>query len=57
MVKKTGISQYKNVRSRGIIAINLREDDELISVKEIDDSCQIMLLTKLDFLLGLNVMI
>ncbi|GAB6888874.1 DNA gyrase subunit A [Desulfothermus okinawensis JCM 13304] len=49
MVKKTGISQYKNVRSRGIIAINLREDDELISVKEIDDSCQIMLLTKFGF--------
>ena len=49
MVKKTGISHYKNIRSRGIIAINLREDDELISVKEIDDNCEIMLLTRLGF--------
>lgn len=49
MVKKTGISHYKNIRSRGMIAINLREDDELIAVKEIDDNCEIMLLTRLGF--------
>jgi len=46
MVKKTSISLYKNIRASGILAVNLREDDELISVKEIDNNNEIMLLTK-----------
>ncbi|MCQ2751711.1 MAG: DNA gyrase subunit A [Coriobacteriales bacterium] len=33
MVKKTAFSAYKNVRQSGLIAIKLKEDDELISVK------------------------
>ncbi len=32
MIKKTAFSQYKNVRASGLIAINLRDDDELVSV-------------------------
>ena len=32
MVKKTAFSAYKNVRSGGLIAINLRDGDELVSV-------------------------
>ncbi len=31
-VKKTLLSEYENVRKSGLIAINLREDDELIKV-------------------------
>ena len=46
MIKKTLVSLYKNVKSSGILAVNLREDDELISVKEIEDCNEIMLLTK-----------
>ena len=32
MVKKTAFSAYRNVRSSGLIAINLKEGDELVSV-------------------------
>ncbi len=49
IVKKSKIALYKNVRTSGIIAINLRENDELISVKEVDDDNEIMLLTKFGF--------
>ena len=33
IVKKTVIKEYENIRKSGLIAINLREDDELIEVK------------------------
>ncbi|MDX9691605.1 MAG: DNA gyrase C-terminal beta-propeller domain-containing protein, partial [Acholeplasmataceae bacterium] len=32
IVKRTLISDYQNIRTNGIIAINLREDDELLNV-------------------------
>ena len=32
IVKRTRISDYQNIRTNGIIAINLREDDELLNV-------------------------
>ena len=32
VVKRTRISDYQNIRTNGIIAINLREDDELLNV-------------------------
>ena len=34
IIKKTAITEYSNIRRSGIIAINLREDDELIEVKQ-----------------------
>ena len=33
LVKKTSITEYKNIRKTGLQAINLREDDDLIEVK------------------------
>ena len=33
IVKRTQASEYKNIRQNGIIAINLKENDELISVQ------------------------
>ena len=36
IVKRTPVSEYQNIRTNGIIALNLREDDELISVKVTD---------------------
>jgi DNA gyrase subunit A len=33
IVKKTSIIEYANIRKTGLVAINLREDDELIEVK------------------------
>ncbi len=46
MVKKTKSSLYKNIRTNGIIAVSLREDDELICVEEVTNNNEIMLLTK-----------
>ena len=46
IVKKTSLQEYSNVRKTGLIAINLREDDELIEVKTTDKDTEIFLVTK-----------
>ena len=46
IVKKTSIMEYSNVRKKGLAAINLREDDELIEVKSTDAETEIFLVTK-----------
>ncbi|MGN0342278.1 MAG: DNA gyrase subunit A [Roseburia sp.] len=46
IVKKTSIKEYSNIRKRGLAAINLRDDDELIEVKLTDDTKDIILVTK-----------
>ena len=46
LVKKTVLSAYGNVRAAGIIAINLEEDDELLSVHVTDGSRQVFLGTR-----------
>lgn len=38
IVKRTNLSEYKNIRNNGVRAINLDEDDELISASIIDSS-------------------
>jgi len=43
VVKRTLISDYQNIRTNGIIAINLREDDELLSVALTDGTKEIIL--------------
>ncbi len=45
-VKKTAISEFHNVRKNGLIAISLREDDELIEVKKAAEGEEIFLITK-----------
>ena len=45
-VKKTNILEYKNIRKKGLIAITLRDDDELIEVKTTDKDSEIFLVTK-----------
>jgi DNA gyrase subunit A len=45
-VKKTSLDQFSNVRSNGLIAVNLRDDDSLIGVNITDGSCNIMLFSK-----------
>ena len=44
-VKKTGLAEYSNKRSRnkGIIAINIREDDELLDALLTDGSHEVMI--------------
>ncbi len=45
MVKKTAFSAYKNVRSSGLIAINLRDGDELIAVRRVKAGMKVMLVS------------
>ena len=45
IVKKTPLSAFDNIRNIGIIAINLREDDELIDVKQTNADNDIFLVT------------
>ena len=47
IVKKSSVTEYQNVRSNGLAAINLKEDDELIEVKISTDSDDVLLVTKL----------
>ncbi|KHK03020.1 DNA gyrase subunit A [Desulfovibrio sp. TomC] len=46
MVKRTCTDLYKNCRSTGIIAVGLKENDELLTVKEIDDDTEVLLATQ-----------
>ena len=46
LVKKTPLSEFKNLRKNGLIAINLREGDELIKVKVTRGDADIIIATK-----------
>ncbi len=43
IVKRTLVSEFKNIRQNGIIAVNLRENDELINVSLTDGTKDIIL--------------
>lgn len=43
VVKRTPISDYQNIRTNGIIAISLRENDELLGVRLTDGTKEIIL--------------
>lgn len=47
IVKKTPLDDYSNIRKAGLIAIHLREDDDLIGVKLTDGKQEIIMGTKL----------
>ena len=46
IIKKTRITEYENIRKTGLIAINLRDDDELIEVKQTTAEEEEFLITK-----------
>ncbi len=46
MIKKTDLTDYANVRKNGLIAIGLKEGDELIEVKFTDGSEEVVMVTK-----------
>lgn len=46
IIKKTPFSEYSNIRQNGLRAVNLREDDELISVMETDGEKDIIVGTR-----------
>lgn len=46
LVKKTKVTEYANIRKTGLIAMNLRTDDELIEVKATDGNQDIFLISR-----------
>lgn len=49
--KRSSLSQFANIRKGGLIAVGLREDDELISVRLTDGNKHIMIATKNGYLI------
>ncbi len=45
-VKKTSLEEFRNIRSKGVIAIDLEEADELISVVKTDGQNHLIIATK-----------
>ncbi|GEO27247.1 DNA gyrase subunit A [Alicyclobacillus acidoterrestris] len=54
IVKKTALSEYSNIRKNGLIAINLRDDDDVIAVKLTDGQKNIMMVTRLGLAIRFN---
>lgn len=51
IAKRTTLEKFRNIRKGGLIAVNLREDDELISVRLTDGKKEIMIATKNGYLI------
>lgn len=46
LVKKTAVDQYDNIRAGGLIALGLRDDDELIAVRQVKSGDEIVMATR-----------
>lgn len=46
IVKKTQLKAYSNPRTKGIIAINIREDDELLAARLVNEESELLFATK-----------
>ncbi|MCU1545129.1 MAG: gyrase subunit [Homoserinimonas sp.] len=46
LIKKTALTEYDTNRSGGIIAINLRDEDELVSAMLVEDSSDVLLVSR-----------
>jgi DNA gyrase subunit A len=49
IVKRSAMDLYKNVRSQGLIAVGLKEGDELLAVREVHQNDEIVLVSKNGF--------
>ena len=45
-IKRTELSEFTNLRKAGLIAITLREDDDLIAVRLTDGQCELLMGTR-----------
>ncbi len=54
IIKKTEIAKYSSIRKGGLIAINLREDDELIDVKMTKGNNEIIIVTQNGYCIRFN---
>jgi DNA gyrase subunit A len=46
IIKKTPVNMFNNIRKSGLIAVNLKDNDELISVQKTDGTMNIFVVTK-----------
>lgn len=51
IAKRTQLSKFMNIRKGGLIAVHLRDDDELISVRLTDGNKDVMIATKNGYLI------
>ena len=54
IIKKTFLSAYSAIRKNGLTAINLRDNDELISVRITDGNSDVMVVTKNGYTIRFN---
>lgn len=54
IVKKTPLNEFRNLRKNGLIAINLREGDELLKVKVTRGDADIMVITQNGYAVRFN---
>ncbi len=54
IIKKTKLDSFKNIRKNGIIAITLKEDDELISVRKTNGKREIIIVTSMGMAIRFN---
>lgn len=54
LVKKTPLSDFNNIRKNGLIAINLREEDELLKVKVTHGDADIIIATQEGYAIKFN---
>lgn len=54
VVKRTGVSEFGNIRQNGLKALNLKEDDELITVFLTDGQSDIVMGTRLGYSVRFN---
>ncbi|MBN1079217.1 DNA gyrase subunit A [Clostridium botulinum] len=54
IVKKTHLNEFRNLRKNGLIAINLRENDELLKVKITYGDANVMFVTQNGYALRFN---
>ena len=55
LVKKTPLEEFKNLRKNGLIAINLREGDELLKVKITRGDADIIMITQNGYAIKFNL--
>ncbi|WP_160680304.1 DNA gyrase subunit A [Clostridium sp. C8-1-8] len=54
LVKKTPLSEFQNIRKNGLIAINLRDEDELLKAKVTYGDANIMIVTQNGYAIRFN---
>lgn len=55
ILKKTSIKEFQNAKKGGIIAINLKKDDELVNVKVVEKESDLIIASKKGLLLRTNL--